>query len=430
MRRFLLVLLVVVLGGCTWPMARYDPARSGHNPFESTINLDNVGQLGLVAGVSLVNPGEPVVAHGKLYVADQPSNTTADVHAYDANCTTRCRVKFAAPGTEPALDRNILFARDRGEVVAYDAHGQERCGGTPIVCAPLWRAVPPPPPGEGTAAGIEDYVVVGDVLIAQVKHVTLHTGFAGLFVVAFDARGIDNCTTSEPRVCSPLWSVPTGFTFEFFTRRLAFTAGHAIVVGVLAQKIGAFDARGVVWSATGPYDSNPLAADGLVWAPRSRSNEVDAFDAAGVRGCTGSPPLCMPRRTAVVPARVTGLAAADGMVYVGAADGRLYVFDAKGNDGCTGTPLRCAPLWSAIVFANADVRDPTIAGGVVFAPSGEPGLSAAFDARGEFGCGGTPKECGRLGSGGGPNSVVVNGRLYSPGSQGVDIFEPRPPPAK
>jgi outer membrane protein assembly factor BamB len=57
-----------------------------------------------------------------------------------------------------------------------------------------------------------------------------------------------------------------------------------------------------------------------------------AFDAAGSIGCAGSPKLCTPLWSATTGGSVdlgalgSSLAVANGRLYVGAADGKVYSF--------------------------------------------------------------------------------------------------------
>ena len=53
-----------------------------------------------------------------------------------------------------------------------------------------------------------------------------------------------------------------------------------------------------------------------------------------------------------------------GVVYVGAADAKLYAFDA-GGAGCSGSPASCPPLWTAALPSGQAPRtSPAVANGV------------------------------------------------------------------
>ena len=94
-RRFafaLVTLPLLVLSSCDWTTFRFGPERTGHNPGETVIGAGNVGWLvrrwsfdpATAAGRALV--GDPVVAHGSVYVpANAPDATgTSVLYARDA----------------------------------------------------------------------------------------------------------------------------------------------------------------------------------------------------------------------------------------------------------------------------------------------------------------------------------------------------------
>jgi hypothetical protein len=83
-------------------------------------------------------------------------------------------------------------------------------------------------------------------------------------------------------------------------------------------------------------------------------------------------------------------AVANGVVYVGSNDQKLYAFDASGSAGCAGTPEACAPLWSALTGGGV-VSSPAVANGLVYVGSWDGNLYA-FDAGGKTNCTGTPED--------------------------------------
>ena len=92
---------------------------------------------------------------------------------------------------------------------------------------------------------------------------------------------------------------------------------------------------------------------------------------------------------------ISSPAVANGVVYVGSGDDKLYAFDAPGNTNCSGMPRICSPLWTAPTGAAVD-SSPAVANGVVFVGSFDHHLYA-FDAAGNLGCSGTPKSAVRFG---------------------------------
>jgi outer membrane protein assembly factor BamB len=121
------------------------------------------------------------------------------------------------------------------------------------------------------------------------------------------------------------------------------------------------------------------------------------FDAAGVTNCSGVPKICEPLWTALTSKDhfVNTPAVVDGVVYVSSSDGRVYAFDANGVTNCFGVPKRCRPLWYSTNVAVWG-SSPAVSGGVVFVGGdntlqGNLGMSLfAFDAAGLTGCQGSP----------------------------------------
>ena len=107
---------------------------------------------------------------------------------------------------------------------------------------------------------------------------------------------------------------------------------------------------------------------------------------------------------------------ANGVVYVGSGDGKLYAFDAAGTTGCSGTaPRTCAPLWTAAT-GGAVSSSPAVANGVVYV--GSTTASSAFDAAGSTNCSGdapspgAPLWTATTGNGVESSPAVANGVVY------------------
>lgn len=160
---------------------------------------------------------------------------------------------------------------------------------------------------------------------------------------AFDATGATDCSAA-PTACTPLWTAPTA-NFD----------GMAIANG----DVYVTDAEG-----------------------------VQAFDAAGSVNCSGTPKVCAPLWTAATSNNPTysAPAVADGTVYVGSYDSKLYAFDAAGSANCStgATGKTCTPLWTAATPSGIG-GTPAVANGVVYTVSGSGTLSA-FDAAGSANC--------------------------------------------
>jgi len=146
---------------------------------------------------------------------------------------------------------------------------------------------------------------------------------------------------------------------------------------------------GKAWTgATGnAVYSSPAVANGMVYVG-SADGKLYAFDASATTACANT--LCTPLWTAAMSGAAGNPAVADGVVYIDSGDGRLYAFDAAaGSSHCSGTPKTCAPLWTA--STGGSLGSPTVANGVVYAGSADNSLYA-FDASGGSGhCSVTPK---------------------------------------
>jgi hypothetical protein len=139
----------------------------------------------------------------------------------------------------------------------------------------------------------------------------------------FDAAGIDGCS-SEPVVCSPLWTAGTGAA--------PAVAGEHLAVGTRVWSTAGCGAPpcAPVWqdSLAGSNGESAIA-DGIVYVPTDRG--LAAYAAAGCGA-----PECSPLWTGPGPA-FTSPTVANGVVYV--ATDMLY---AHAAGGCGGP--RCEPL--------------------------------------------------------------------------------------
>jgi len=63
-------------------------------------------------------------------------------------------------------------------------------------------------------------------------------------------------------------------------------------------------------------------------------------------------------------------AVANGVVFVGSYDGKLYAYDASGSTDCSGTPKTCSPVWTATTGARI-LSSPAVADGMVYVGSSD-----------------------------------------------------------
>jgi len=179
-------------------------------------------------------------------------------------------------------------------------------------------------------------------------------------------------------------------------------------------------------TTTGGARSSPAVANGVVYLG-SADGKLYAFDAGGATGCSATPKTCSPLWSATTGGAIysSSPAVANGVVYVGSDDRKLYAFDAAGVTNCSGTPKTCTPLWTAIT--GGEVRtSPAVANGVVYVGDGSYALYA-FDAAGITGCSGTPKTCTPLWTaitgGYGESPAVANGVVYVGGYNILYAFD-------
>ena len=374
----------LLLGACHWPQFRYGPDHSGYNPTESKIGVGNVGTLtekwtALTGGAV---DSSAAVVKGVVYVGSDDHN----LYAFDADGDVNCSgtPKTCAPlwtattggaiNSSPAVVNGAVYVgSDDHNLYAFDAHAVVNCSGLPKTCAPLWTA---------TTGGAVDSS-------PAVTHGVVFVSTADDKLEAFDAAGTAGCS-SPPKTCAPLWTgVLTGTT--------ATGSSPAVVNGVVYVESStrggcgficipsfgtnnAFDAAGVKGCSGVPRVCTPLWSQGYVGVPNASPavakgvvyinptyNNLDAFDASGMLWIGGS----------IEPGSGSNSspAVANGVVYVGSANDNLYAFDAAGATGCSGTPKTCAPLWTATTGGSIN-SSPTVANGVIYVGSADDKLHA------------------------------------------------------
>jgi hypothetical protein len=180
--------------------------------------------------------------------------------------------------------------------------------------------------------------------------------------------------------CTPIWEGETGGPIY----SAPAVANGKVYVGTYDEKLYAFDAAGIngcgagvprectaLWTATtgGQIFSSPAVANGVVYVG-SDDDKLYAFDAAGVTRCSGG--TCLPLWTGGTAGQVmSSPAVANGVVYVGSNDDKLYAFGV----GCAGGGGSCSPLWSATT-GGAVESSPAVANGVVYVGSYDKKLNA------------------------------------------------------
>ena len=386
----------------------------------------------VVASVLTACWTQPGADSGGTYSSPWPTAINVDnVASLTPAFTARSSDNFSWAQTVVSGGRLFVHA-DR--LLAYDATGSAGCAGVPRDCTPLWASTPFP----GSFA-VGPVVADGLVWVGTGPHDLL----------AFDAAGVEGCG-GTPRVCRPVRDVALPYAPS---KLVATPEGFAVMVaeplgGAFRHHLLALDHAGkvrfsvVMGGHPEPSYHVPAESDGYLFAVNVLGTEykVQAFDAAGIRSCSGSPRVCTPlwesetHWTPIGRIMATGghlIVTQDGGIsvydvdggpdctagvgparwraktigsYVAAGAGRIvlagtdgiaaYPF-ADGDDRCGGSPRVCAPVWTGRYpqYSSAYAA-PTIAGGVVYLTV--LNRVVAYDVNGVEGCAGAPAVCSPL----------------------------------
>ena len=303
-----------------WSQFRNDPVHSGYNVNETMISASNVAALGVAwTGTDYVAPNvspaattgpidsSPAIADGVAYVG----SLDGKLYAFAVDCAsgggTCMPLWTGATGdmieSSPAVRNGVVYVGSDDHKVYAFAVGCNTGGGT---CTPIWSGA------TGSGVRSSPTVVNGVVYVASFDHM----------LYAFAA----GCN-SGGGTCTPLW---TGIT------------GNVI-------------------------DSSPAVANGAVFV-ESDDGHLYAFAV----GCRSDGGACPPLWTGDTPAAVgissvtSSPAVADGVVYVGSWDSKLYAFAV----GCRSDGGACPPLWTATTGGVVE-SSPAVANGVVYVGSGD-----------------------------------------------------------
>ena len=307
------------------------------------------------------------------------------------------------PTTGVTVSGSTLYAASPSTLIAADLGGTTNCGGTPMVCQPLWSA-----PLPDVLGGASQPLVRGHV-VYESSEGQANSGH----LAAYDANGVTNCSGS-PTVCQPLWTADA-------TSNVGPNVDHGtlFITNNSTARLEAFDANGVtncsgsptvcqpLWTASINSLMVPAIADGKVYVTSTGPSPVMAvYDEAGAANCSGSPKVCLPLFSAPLPPTNPGAVdVSGGVAYVGSGS-QLLAIDASGSTNCAGSPSVCNPLWTANV-GDMQGGTPAVANGRVYAAAAQGlGVFWALDANGVTNCSGSPKVCHELFSGPG---ATVNG---------------------
>jgi hypothetical protein len=300
--------------------------------------------------------GDVAVLDGVLYFS-----TGSALEAFDATGNTNCggtpkvcQPLWSAPGSfkTPTVSNGTVYVTTSTGLKAFDAAGQTNCGGTPKVCSPVW-----------TASGVSGVVTVA-------------AGYAyalgGTGIVVLDASGSKGCTGS-PKVCTPLWEYAPNYPV---TGNYVVVSGSTLYADTFFSSgpmhftgdFEAFDALGAAgcsgfptvcapeWTNSSGFTLNmaPLAGDNSEFLIAPANLGTIAYDSTGSVSSPGGYEYKIPGSNAV---------AIGGSVLYATDGTNLQAYDAGGHTGCSGSPVVCAPLWSA------PGTDAIVANGTLFVSS-------------------------------------------------------------
>jgi outer membrane protein assembly factor BamB len=163
----------------------------------------------------------------------------------------------------------------------------------------------------------------------------------------------------------------------------------------------------VAWTGTtgsGIGFSSPAVADGVVYVG-SEDGKLYAYAV----GCASAGASCTPIWTGTTGGYIywSSPAVADGVVYVGSEDGKLYAYAV----GCASGGGSCTSLWTGATGSGIE-SSPAVADGVVYVGSGDKKLYAYAVGCASGGGSCTPLWTGATGSGIWSSPAVADGVVY------------------
>lgn len=393
--------VALALAGC-WYAPGQGPDRTGHNPFESEITIETVGDLTEQWTATTDEGGvqEPIVSNAGAHVV-------AGTAFYGFNARTGARMwrdALPEPGppffaANPISDGNrVLTGRGYGNLGGnWTTRWLDAATGAPVGSATS-HGLPDGLRGS-TAAFRAFFFGSGTPVANYVRVVDFDDPGAGWSGLVHFTNGVVGAVTLG---AEGVYQAGGGMT------SIADPANPTIGNGVRSYPLSAPGHCGPGDSFVCPEWATPL--DGTVSsAPVLGAGEsvlytaTDAGTLYAVDTATGAVLW-----TTALGAPATGTPAlAEGVVYVPTTDGRLVAVDADGCGAAT-----CPTLWSASSGSGSTVREqPAVAGGVVFTGWAD-GSVHAFDASG---CGAatcSPVWSASTGSDISGAPAVTNGQLY------------------
>ncbi len=319
------------------------------NPYETVLNVSNVGALGLkwsyTTGGRIYS--SPAVANGVTYIG------SGDGNLYALNASNGALIwKYSTGGavySSPAVVNGVVyFGSDDGNLYALNAS----------TGAKLWSNNT----GNGVRSGA---TVVDGVAYFGSSALSASTGTMlwslpipyGSFAPPAVVNGVVylgsddfNVYALNANTGAKLWSYMTSFNVD----SSPVVANGVVYIGSVDGAMYALDASNgaQLWHfANGAFavQSSPAVANGVVYIGFENGSYLNHSDVYALNSSTGAPLWSF---TALIP---SSPALADGVVYFGSVDGNVYALNSS-----TGVKLWSFNTGSQIAFSSPAVVDGTV----------------------------------------------------------------------
>ena len=287
-----------------------------------------------------------MVSNGVVYVSE-----ASGLEAFDAagatNCSgtpALCQPLWSASGnfSPPTVSNGTVYVTTSATLEAFDASGSKNCSGTPKTCLPMW-----------TASNVYGTVTVSAGIAYALSNVTESANGGG--VAGFDANGVRGCSGS-PKVCAPVVQYATNYpvsgSYAVVSGTMLYVAAfYAPRPMLFSGDIEAFDANGKVGCGGTPTTCTPIWTNPIISLSPLLAGDGSVF--VSVPGSFGIGALNQNTGGTEWGASAVNNLAAEaigGSILYGTDSVNVNAYDAGGSAGCSGSPLKCTPLWSVPGF--------------------------------------------------------------------------------
>jgi hypothetical protein len=383
-------LLVFVAAGC-WPQEGFDAARSGFNPFETALTATNVSGLSRVwAKNAGATASTPIVVGSRVFVGAGDAVEAFDTNTGGADWVTHNNDLASSGftgsvGPLTAVGGGVLGPVSwgiAGGLFTFDDATGARSGGVQIHFSVVGSVVE-----RSDAEAQVDFVFgSGGPFITELGYAG-HTAIlstsggpavtsptlVGRYVLVgvanmLEAFSLDTCVPYPPpeqNYCTPQWSL----TLPAAPRDPVGIGSTSAAIGLANGDVEVVDVASgsLQWTAhTGATAATePAVANGQLYVGGA-DGRLYAFASAGC-----GHPTCLPEwsgATATGASISSQPAIAGNVTYVGTSTGRVYAFAASGCHASS-----CPALWNGRVDASATpgaVQGPVVSDGTLYASAG------------------------------------------------------------